>query len=90
MVTTVHYQPTSGERYILEIIDLRPKLVDLEEKTETLMRLVSQRDKLRSENKIAEWAKATNELKMFLKGGSPNFIRIIENANQLLQKPEPA
>ncbi|MCB2184150.1 MAG: response regulator [Desulfobulbaceae bacterium] len=88
MVTTVHYQPTTGERYILEIIDLRPKLVDLEEKTETLMRLVSQRDKLRSENKIEEWAKATNELKMFLKGGSPNFVRIIENANQLFYKSQ--
>lgn len=83
MVTTVHYQPTSAERYILEIIDLRPRLVDIEKKTETLAKLTAARDRITEDNSNAQWIAAAKELKSFLKNNSPIFIRMNENANQL-------
>lgn len=83
MVTIVHYQPTSGERYILEIIDLRPRLVDIEKKTETLVKLTTARDRIKGENSNSQFVAAIKELKTFLKNSSPSFVRMNENANQL-------
>lgn len=83
MVTTVHYQPTSGERYILEIIDLRPRLADIEKKAEILSKLTAARDRITEDHSNAQWIAAANELKYFLKNTSPIFIRMNENANLL-------
>ncbi|MFH1215733.1 MAG: ATP-binding protein [Pseudomonadota bacterium] len=83
MITTVHYQPSRHETYILEIIDLRPKLVDISEKTDTLLRLAMNRDKLQRQENISEWKGAIKAIKDFLKNVSPSFVRMNENANQL-------
>ncbi|MBU0663345.1 MAG: response regulator [Proteobacteria bacterium] len=83
MITTVHYQPSHKETYILEIIDLRPKLADITEKTDTLIELARTRDELQGSKNIAEWKGSINIIKDFLKKVSPSFVRMNENANQL-------
>lgn len=83
MVNTVHYQPNRQETYILEIIDLRPKLTDIAEKTATLVKLTTTRDNLQGNENNSEWKGSVKAIKDFLKRESPSFIRMNENANQL-------
>lgn len=83
MVNTVHYQPIHQETYTLEIIDLRPKLTDIAEKTETLVKLTTTRDNLQGNENNSEWRASVKAIKDFLKRESPSFIRMNENANQL-------
>lgn len=83
MVTTVHYQPNRKETYILEIIDLRPKLADITEKTAALIDLIRTRDKLQGTENISEWKDSIKAVRDFLKNESPSFVRMNENANQL-------
>jgi signal transduction histidine kinase len=84
MVTTIHYQPNRQEAYILEIINLRPKIADIAEKTDTLIDLSRNRDKLQGNEDIADWKGSIKVIKDFLKNVSPSFVRMNENANQLL------
>lgn len=83
MVTTINYKPSGTERYILEIINLRPKLVDIEQKTNKLIKLTAHRDLLQQEKRDSEWALAIKEVKAYLKNSAPSFVRINEDANQL-------
>lgn len=83
MVTTLHYQPNRKETYILEIIDLRPKLADIAEKTAILLELSKTRDKHQEKAYDAVWTGSIKAIKGFLKNASPSFIRMHENANQL-------
>lgn len=83
MVSTLYYQPTHQERYILEIIDLRPKLIEIAEKTDTLIDLARNRDRMEQEGFVQRWSASVGQIKDFLKNTSPSFVRMNENANQL-------
>ncbi|MFZ5763995.1 MAG: hybrid sensor histidine kinase/response regulator [Thermodesulfobacteriota bacterium] len=83
MVTTIYYQPTQQERYILEIIDLRPKLIEIAEKSDTLIDLARNRDRMQQEGFAQRWSASVGQIKDFLKNTAPIFVRMNENANQL-------
>ena len=88
MVTTLSYQPTNEERYILEIIELRPTLLDVEERIENLLMMVRLRDQYFKHQISPQLFPLIREIKTFLKECSPLFVRMHENTNLLFYKSQ--
>ncbi len=86
MVTTLTYQPVNQERYILEIIELRPALLEVEERLESLMAMVKLRDRYLKNQNSQNLFPLIQKIKTFLKECSPLFVRMNENTNLLFFK----
>ena len=82
MLASVRYQPTSGERYNLEIIELRPMLVELEEYANTIAVKAGIRDQNRKIGDTEAWLHSIKQIKSYLKTIFPFLIRINEQANR--------
>ena len=84
MVRTVEYYPDEREsRYVLEVIDLWPKLAQVEGKIEHLSHLLVRHTVTTEENQGEAHLEVEAEIKGFLRSLPPLFTRMNENANRL-------
>lgn len=81
---SVKYQPIGHQIYNLEILNLRPMLLELEDKTTELASMLKLRYTFSSTDKEIEHVKQISKIKKFIRDFSPFFNRISENANLLL------
>ena len=88
MVTTLTYQPVNQERYILEIIELRPALLEVEERLESLIVMVELRDQYIKNQNSQNLFPLIRKIKTFLKECAPLFVRMNENTNLLFFKSQ--
>lgn len=87
VINSIHYKRTDASSlYVLETIDLTPKLVEIEEKIKTLRTLLLRRDSAREEGRHAEYLDSLIEVKRFLKKVPPLFLRMQENINRIHAK----
>jgi signal transduction histidine kinase len=81
------YRPTrDSERYILEIIELRPKLQEMRERSDWLLDHSLARDRAQMSGDVEAWRREVGDLKSYLKESAPFFVRLDENANQFYVK----
>ncbi|MCA9401693.1 MAG: response regulator, partial [Candidatus Omnitrophica bacterium] len=88
------YAPKEGHGAILEVIELRPKLIELKGHFDQLGKLVEERSQLRKKSLASQGMESVNygdqadnkalEVKKFLKPVPPLFTRMKEEANRLL------
>ena len=88
MVTTLTYQPANQERYILEIIELRPALLEVVERLESLTDMVALRDQYIKNQNSHNLFPLILKIKTFLKECAPLFVRMNENTNLLFFKSQ--
>ncbi len=82
-VRTITYVPHDNEGYVLEIIDLRPKVLEVKQRMQTLASLVVRRNSLTRSGDQAALMDVRGEIVIFLKKSSAYFVRLHENANGL-------
>ncbi len=85
MIKEVPYDPAmqAKQGYILEIIDLTPKLLEIEDKISELAKMLEQREVLRKADNREGLFRLEREIKVFLKKLPPLFTRLAENANRM-------
>ncbi|MCV6607349.1 MAG: response regulator [Campylobacterales bacterium] len=88
VISTITYIPPDEEEFILEIIDLKPKILEIEQKVEYLIDLLKDRTEYNRLDKGYEAYVKGKEIKIFLKTAPPLFIRMIENANRMLYESD--
>jgi PAS domain S-box-containing protein len=80
----IDYKRLSGtSEYSLEFIDLSPKLGEVEEKLDELVKRVMERDRLSNGDNPDEYLSKVKDVKSFLKVVPPLFIRMRENTNRI-------
>ncbi len=80
---TITYVPKVKKGYVLEVIDLRPKVLDIRERMQTLTYLIAKRNSLIRADDQAGLEAARDEVLIFLKKAPSHFVRLHENANGL-------
>ncbi len=83
MTRRLVYWPDNEEGYVLEAIDLRPKLQQIISKTETILQLIEERDQLLQGKQAERYMLLTSRVKVALQSFPPLFTRMMENANRL-------
>jgi PAS domain S-box-containing protein len=83
MTNIFPYDSSDDEEFVLEIINLRPKLLDLEEKLEILRQMVRKRNELSETDNTKMYAMESQKVRFQIKTLQPLFLRMQENANQL-------
>ncbi|MCP4151660.1 MAG: PAS domain-containing protein, partial [bacterium] len=73
-------------KIILEIINLRPKLLEMEQKTKRLATLLRERDNELKAQALTGAPQTIEKLLTFLRSAPPLFLRMTEQANELLFK----
>jgi signal transduction histidine kinase/CheY-like chemotaxis protein len=82
MSTEIRFQPEENDHYVLEIIDLYPKLVEVEENLKELSQLLVQRFMVSRQGDDKGFREAVQTVKIFLKKTPSQFVRMRENANR--------
>ncbi|RUM45232.1 MAG: hypothetical protein DSY80_03565 [Desulfocapsa sp.] len=82
MTTEIHYTPDSGTTRTLGIIDLQPKLIEIEKSFQTFGGMLKERDTIDHENDPIAFRKSIHSIKMYLKKSPSHFVRLRENANR--------
>ncbi|MCV6587724.1 MAG: PAS domain S-box protein [Marinobacterium sp.] len=91
MLRVIRYQrPEHGERYILEVIDLRPKLLQVEKEADHLLSLLMKRELLKDSSDTAAYLTSIKTVKSYLITLPQMFTRAVENANRLFFKGQQA
>lgn len=80
---TITYVPKANEGYVLEVIDLRPKVLEVRERMQTLTYLISKRNSLIRSGDKATLEAVRDEILIFLKKSPSHFVRLHENAHAL-------
>ena len=80
---TEYHRPSNSNEYILEIIDLRPKIKQMEEEGDTLIDLLAQRENLKISGDSDAYVSSVRQIKNYLITLPQLFIRSMENANRL-------
>lgn len=80
---TITYIPPEKERYVLEIIDLRPKVLEIRKRMQILTSLIVKRNNLVRSGDQAALEVVRDEISLFLKKSPSHFVRLHENANGL-------
>jgi EAL domain-containing protein (putative c-di-GMP-specific phosphodiesterase class I)/signal transduction histidine kinase/HPt (histidine-containing phosphotransfer) domain-containing protein len=84
MIREIHYQPEFGNRgYVLEAIDLAPKVNEIRDKINRLALMLAQREAARETGDKEARLEAVNRIKSMLRIYDPLFVRLKENANRL-------
>ena len=78
-----YVRPPSGSEFVLEIIDLSPKLAEVERKLADLLELASAREEFRDTGRQEPYLEAVGQIKTFLKRVPPLFLRMQENTNRI-------
>ncbi len=82
-VRTISYIPPEKEEYLLEIIDLRPKVKEIRERMQTLTYLIAKRNSLIRSAEHVNLEKVRDDILIFMKKTPSHFVRLHENANSL-------
>jgi len=81
---TLVFEPQKfSSNYVLETIELRPKLLDLNNRIKQVLMLLKQREKSRLNEEQKNYMQTAIEIKQKLQLMSPLFKRMIQNANRL-------
>ena len=84
MIREVTYRAAEGGNpYVLEVIDLAPKLAEIEGKVYELAALLATREEARQRTDMVDLFGLEKRIKGFLKQVPPMFTRLRENANRL-------
>jgi signal transduction histidine kinase/ActR/RegA family two-component response regulator len=84
MVRQVQFQPDAEDkRYIMELIELRPHLTQIKEKSNQLRSLLERREGYHAQQDHEELFAMEKEIKDYLKRIPSFFFRLNENANRL-------
>jgi len=81
------YQQFSG-KYVLEYIELGPKLVTLNKKIEEILLLLNKRDQYLSQQNNKNYALTAIQIKQHLQFFTPTFNRLTQNANRLFYESQ--
>jgi signal transduction histidine kinase/CheY-like chemotaxis protein len=81
---SISYNPLSSEKFLIEEIDLEPKIIDLEKKIDQLEELIIQYNYAFELNEVQKIEQIEKELDLFFKKAPSLFIRMKENANRLM------
>jgi len=82
--TPITYHRGAGQsEYVLEAIDLLPKLSEIERKLDTLVELAGARQQFRSDGQERRYMETIAVVESFLKQIPPLFIRMRENTNRI-------
>ncbi len=88
MVRRFVYQPEDAREYVLEAIDLKPKLNHVSGKVFDLLALLGKRDRLDKQADSDSYISAITEVKLYLQSFPPLFTRMKENANRLFYESQ--
>jgi signal transduction histidine kinase len=80
----IEYKRLKGESFSLEVIDIRPKLVDIKNMIKELESLLGKRDKSRKLKNNKEFLDASRDLRRYYKAMPAFFNRLSENIRRLL------
>ncbi len=83
VIERIEYHPDHNGGYLLEVIDLQPKIIETETKMKTLAEMLVLRSAFKAKGDAANHLKTVGEIKLFLKGTRSHFIRMRENTNRL-------
>ncbi len=83
MTLTLEYDPRDGRAYVLEAIDLRPKLAEVEQKAISLLKLLAARDQKQEVEDQAAYVEVIAKIEQRIGAFPPLFTRMRENANRL-------
>jgi len=83
MTTEIIFHPDVKKQYTLEIIDLKPKLIEIENKFEILAQMLSKWNHLTDQVEDKLFRQSVISIKIFLKSIPSHFVRMRENANRL-------
>ena len=84
MFEQVYYvKPDDGGKYVLEAIDLQPKLDDLFVESERLRGMLLERDELYNQGKLEAYREHVTKIRNYMRTLPQMFQRAMENANRL-------
>ncbi|MEA2051103.1 MAG: ATP-binding protein [Campylobacterota bacterium] len=87
-IKTIKYNKVSKNDYSLEVIDLKPKLIELRNMVSIIEQKLIQRFKLRKTKNIKEFTKSSREIRRYYKTLPAYFTRLSENLGRLLYEGE--
>ncbi len=73
----------NASRFVLEVIDLNPKLTQVDTKLEEIAKLVAEREWLHAAGNETEYLALVEQVKQALKRVPPVFLRMQENTNRI-------
>ncbi|MBB4285763.1 PAS domain S-box protein [Roseospira goensis] len=73
----------TGDPFVLEVIEISPKLDDVERLADALMTRLNRHDRLRQTAEPQAYMELERDLERFMAGLPPRFMRMKENANRL-------
>lgn len=76
-------RPINNNQYILEVIDIQPKLNQMEVEAGRLLSLLADREKFKKQGKTESYIESVNAIKTYLITLPQLFLRSMENANRL-------
>ncbi len=89
MLRQIRYRRSqNASEYILEVIDLRPKLIQIESESNTLLNLLMKREQLRDSSQQNDFIQILSDIKDHLRKLPPLFTRMSENANRLFYESQ--
>ena len=86
-IKTVHYTATSQE-YILEVIDIKPKLDEILKKVNEINHLLYIRSKFKKARDTKKFMRAAKKIRRYYKSLPAYFTRMTENTRRLLYEGE--
>ncbi len=78
----------SFSKYTLESIELKPKLMTLNQKVKDIFSLLNQRDKFFTQHDDENYSRISNHIKRQLQLLEPIFNRLVQNANRLFYESQ--
>jgi signal transduction histidine kinase/FixJ family two-component response regulator/HPt (histidine-containing phosphotransfer) domain-containing protein len=82
MKTEISFTPETKKEYVPEIIDLSPKLSEIENRFLTLRSLLAERYRVSRNSNDRAFREVVENIKLFLKKTPSQFVRLRENANR--------
>ncbi|MBR7887784.1 response regulator [Marinomonas sp. A79] len=76
------------DKYILEVIDLKPKLLEIEKESDHLLALLAEREALREAGNVDDYSASIDKVKIYLITLPQLFVRAMENANVLFYQSQ--
>ncbi|MCB5160695.1 response regulator [Marinomonas algarum] len=86
--TFTYHREVNDDKYILEVIDLKPKLLEIEKESNRLIALLAERESLRASDDIAAYSESIDKVKVYLITLPQLFVRAMENANILFYQSQ--
>ncbi len=85
MLLQVSYEVSHNQYYIVEILELRPELIELEEKMKRLTEITVSRDSIFRDGRLNKGAEGEGQrIRQYIKQTTPLFTRMMENSHKIL------